>query len=886
MIIQGSPFTAVTVGSWFLRRQQQRAMCACYCEHHSSSSSNLGNSHRFSTDSRVIYLNSRTRRRSVVHASADLAPLFIIPRLRQQQPFLNSLPSSSHNSNTAGDFIPSPLAIHLKHLIQRRRAAKRSKHHPHSLPIPPLPAVAPPKGVACGVPFLPQDGGIAAAAVGQQQLQQQQLYQLQDTQLLQLAGGPPPEGLGVAGRDVVSLSGDAAEADSVSPGFAAAFSLEAVASAALARWRESEAAAAATGSAAAAAATERDDSPFWQGLCDRIFYSRDLLPVSSLGAVLRLICCRYNTTTAAAVPFFRQHFALPQQLQLERSTVQQRLLLQQRLPSGRPVSASLLLTLTREFIDDIQCLSPAAAADLIAVFATCNCCSIELLQLLVRRSIDTWLLPEEQLEHQRLELQQQQQQQLFAMKPEAINCFSPHEFAVFCSALQHLVQQAQPLLQRRAQQQHQQRTLVQLLPLAELLCSATAFLLRFSPQEHKIQKQATVGSLAALAADALQQYQQQKQQQEQLLQLTKASVELLEAADAFIPLGQDEAAAAGQSVPCATATAAAGASAAAFSAKETGRLMSVLSTAAAAGASHMPRQLGLQQQRGLLQHQQQRLQPQEMYRQERHQENHRDAMKGEERRAEGAAYLTQQPGAAALLFMLQQTREQLMVLHSLLKQEQRERNEPPADSASASAAPSEAAASTHLQYVPLNPWEVPTADILQLMETVGAATAAAERVLLQPLLLRLSRKNAQHPLQQRQQQSLFQLLRDVLAPAVVGGAAAAPLLQAAAESLVRSVGLIISEALVDEVGRRFADLTPQEKERVGLTVCLFGIKDPYLRHYCRVYGSQLQQRRSISDAHRNKLAARRAAAETAGETCAALSAANDPAARVAAAATQ
>lgn len=26
------------------------------------------------------------------------------------------------------------------------------------------------------------------------------------------------------------------------------------------------------------------------------------------------------------------------------------------------------------------------------------------------------------------------------------------------------------------------------------------------------------------------------------------------------------------------------------------------------------------------------------------------------------------------------------------------------------------------------------------------------------------------------------------------------------------------------MGRRFADLTPQEKERVGLTVCLFGIK--------------------------------------------------------------
>ena len=724
----------------------------------------------------------------MVHASADLAPLFLIPRLRQQQPLLHSLPTNS-SSNSAADFIPSPLSIHLKHLIERRRAVKRSKHHPQPLPVPPLPASAPPRSVACGIPPLPQTAGVAAAAVGQQQLHQQQLDQLQDTQLLQLTGGPPPEGLGVAGRDVVSLSCDPAEADAVSPSFADAASIEAVAAAALARWQEATAAAATTGSAAAAAAAERDDRPFWQGLCDRIFYSRDLLPVSSLAALLRLICCRYTPTIAAAAPFFLQHFAPPQQQQqMESSTQQQqqqRPLHQQRLPSQRPVPASLLLPLTREFIDDVHCLSAAAAADLAAVFAVSNCCSIELLQLLVRRSIDTWLLPEQQLEQQRQQLQQQQQQlqQLFAIQPEAVSCFSPQEFAVFCSALHHLLQQAQPVHEKRAQQQ-QQETLLHLLSLPEFLSSAAAFLLRCSPQKNCLQQQAALGSLAGLAADALQQQQRHQQQQhEQLLQLGKASIELLKAADAFIPWKDEAAAAAAASFSSAASTSA---STAAHSAKETARLMSLISKTFAGGPSQLQRQEATEQQ-------------QELQHEEGQKENPNESLNGGENRAKGTRAdeaLQQQPGAAALQFLLQYTRDQLLRLQSLLqqKQQQQERDQPPAKSAATAASAATGAVTDRLQYVLLNPWEVPTAETLQLMASVAAATAAAATVLLQPLLVERSRKNAQHSLQQRYQQLLLQLLRAIGVGAVDAAAPAAPLLQATAERLMACVGLIMSAA--------------------------------------------------------------------------------------------
>ncbi|XP_026193965.1 uncharacterized protein LOC34618267, partial [Cyclospora cayetanensis] len=711
-----------------------------------SSTSGSTSGRTFSTDARVIYLNSTTRRRSVVHAGADLPPLFIVPRLRQLQPLLQSLSSSSSSTDT---YMPSPLAINLKHLIQRRRTAKRSNYHPQLLPVPPPPAFPPSTGVAAASPPLPQSAAAAAAAVGQQQLQQQQLQQLQDSQLLQLHGEAPLYGLGFAGRNVVALGEDADAADAVSPTFAAVSSLERVAVAALTRWKAAaEAPSPSSPSPSSSAAADRDDQSFWKELCDRLYASRDVMPLTSLATVLRLICCRYLCTEAAASPYFLRHFASfphlpdsslpppsPQQLQHK----------QQRLPSQRPVAASLLLPLTREFIDDAHCLSAAAAADVAAVYAVCNACSVDLLQLLLRRSVDTWLLPESELVAQRQQLQQvassqqRQQVQLFASKPDAMTSFSPHEFAVFCSAVQHLLKQAQPLLQRQAQERHQQQAqerhqqqAAPLLPLeAAFFRKASAFLLRCTDQQQKdaAQQQAALGSLAALAGDVLQ-----TQPQQQDTELFKACVELLRAADIFVP----RRGAARDTATHTTKDTATDAAVVAFCCKETARLMACLNIPDTHGSpSTTPR--------------------------------------------------TNFPGATALHHMLLQAAK--------LLQQQHEHLESGESVGTAHVSAPSMAAAGRLQYVALRRAQVPAAETLQLMRCVGDATAAAAQILMQPALKRrlgegVHQQSQLHAEMQRLQQQ--QCLEKASALFTAPQAAEQRELQAAARQLVETVVSVIT----------------------------------------------------------------------------------------------
>lgn len=608
--------------------------------------------------------------------------------------------------------------------------------------------------MAHAVPPLPQYAATAAAAVGQQQLQQQQLFQLQDMRLLELRGGSPREGLGLAGRDVVCLSKDATAADAVSPSFAVTESLEAVAAAALHRWQQAEAAASGLPQAAVAA-SERDDKPFWESLCDRIFSSRDLLPVSSLSALLRLICCRYAPRATASVPYFLQHF-YTQPLDSSTKRQRQQPLQQYRLPSQRPVSASLLLPLTREFIDDMHCISATAAANIAAIFAASNCFSVELLQLLLRRSIDTWMLPEDKLLLQRQEQQQQQKQlrQIFAVKPEAVSRFSAQEFAVFCSSLQHLLQQAQ------LRQPH----LLLFLPLSEFLSSAASLLLSSSKVEDCLQHNAALGSLAALAADALQQLkrQQQQQQQDQLLQLVKASEVLLRASDAFVSRGEEKASE--------ETTTRAALATAAFSSKETARLMSHLSTFRTPDSFSSPQQ----------ERQKQGKQPQELP----------DKVQGINSGPAGGvcanSALQHQPGAATLLHLLQQVELELMQENSLLQQQL----QLVPDQVNGAAVAYDDA-SGHVKYTRLNPWEAPTVETLQLMNSVSAAIAATTTVLLQPLLLKRYHGNAKHPQQRRR---LLELLEEVGSPALAEADPSGTLVQAAARRVVRMVFAIIAAA--------------------------------------------------------------------------------------------
>lgn len=611
--------------------------------------------------------------------------------------------------------------------------------------------------MAHAVPPLPQYAATAAAAVGQQQLQQQQLFQLQDRRLLELRGGSPREGLGLAGRDVVSLSKDATAADAVSPSFAVTESLEAVAAAALHRWQEAEAAAAGLPQAAVAA-SERDDRPFWESLCDRIFSSRDLLPVSSLSALLRLICCRYAPRAAASVPYFLQHF-YTQPLDSSRKRQRQQPLQQYRLPSQRPVTASLLLPLTREFIDDVHCISATAAANIAAIFAASNCLSIELLQLLLRRSIDTWMLPEDKLLLQRQKQQQQQKQlrQIFAVKPEAVSRFSAQEFAVFCSSLQHLLQQAQ------LRQPHS----LLFLPLSEFLSSAASLLLSSSKVEDCLQHHAALGSLAALAADALQQLkqEQQQQQQDQLLQLIKASEVLLRASDAFVSRGEEKASE--------ETTGGAALATAAFSSKETARLMSLLSTLRTPDSFSSPQQ----------ERQKQGKQPQELP--DKVQENNSGPAGG----VCADAVLQHQPGAATLLHLLQQVELELVQENSLLQQQLQL---VPGQVSGAAVAYDDP--SGHVKYTRMNPWEAPTVETLQLMNSVSAAIAATTTILLQPLLLERYHRNVKHPQQRRRCQRLLELLEEVGSPALAEADPSGTLVQAAARRVVRMVFAIIAAA--------------------------------------------------------------------------------------------
>lgn len=466
-----------------------------------------------------MYLNSPTRRRSVVHPSADLPPLYVVPRQRQRQPLLDvffSEASSASGEGLVADaasledasaFVPSPLTGYLRLLCERRRARRRSRFHPRPLPLPPAPPVPTPRGEAPALPTRKVTAAAAALAVGQQQLSPSELRTLQEQRLLTLVGGVSADGLGAGGASTLSLLNSEASswgADRTSAAFCETSSLVPLAEKALQRWaslvvaedsRPLESALAAEKAACAVSALQREDLCFWNELADRLFDDRASLPVETIARLLRLMASRFSPASSAEPAFFLSHLCIERQASAADAPAVS------RLRSCRPVRASLLAALCREFIDDAHRLSPAAACDLAAVMAAANCASLELCQLLYHRSVKTWMQSEAQVQQQREAAERAAQRgvtQIFSEEASSLGRFSSQEFAVFVSALVHQTLALQTLLHRRAPSQPRRL----LFPLSPFLEAAASFVRELRPQTDGPQFLAALESLAALVVES------------------------------------------------------------------------------------------------------------------------------------------------------------------------------------------------------------------------------------------------------------------------------------------------------------------------------------------------------------------------------------------------
>ncbi|PFH35887.1 hypothetical protein BESB_055380 [Besnoitia besnoiti] len=320
-----------------------------------SSDASLVHSRAFSVTSRIHYLNSRTRFQPVLHCS-DLAPSFLL------------LPLSS----------PRPvLAYH--HRFRTRNKKRGSKFHPHPLPLPP-PPLSPPRADAAHMYVgSPLSASALATAAGQQPLPSPLLRHLQALYPVFCgADCDPAYGLGASGEawGLALLP---------PPSLVEPRHLEGLARRALHAHAERRGS---DGDAAEA----RSDDIFWNELAERVEKVRDLLPIESLVRLLTILTLRGASASVWPVQQIFQAVEPHAETSLKERDKESReksrvglTLSHEVLPCVRRLPPRLLLSCTREFLEDLKKLSPPATAALAATFAWSNCASSALLFGLMER---------------------------------------------------------------------------------------------------------------------------------------------------------------------------------------------------------------------------------------------------------------------------------------------------------------------------------------------------------------------------------------------------------------------------------------------------------------------------------------------------------------------
>ncbi|KEP67299.1 UNVERIFIED_CONTAM: hypothetical protein HHA_223500 [Hammondia hammondi] len=377
-------------------------------------------SREFSVTSRIHFLNSRTRFQTAVHAS-DIAPPFLLLPLASPRPLL---------------------AYH--HRFRTRNRKRGSRFHPHPLPLPPPPLSPPRSDAAHLFAGKPLAASAVSTAAGQQTLPPPLLRHLQA--LFPVFRGPecdPNCGVGPAGEA-------AGFALLPPPSLVEPRHLEDLARRAL--HAQGEARDAASGAC-------KSDRLFWRELAARVEKVRDLLPIESLVRLLTIITLNGASGTVRPVKQIFQAFETQGEDTPATETNRTGLrLASETLPCVRPLPPRLLLASTREFLEDLKKLSPPATAALAATFAWSNCASSALLFALMERW--AWRQPRAEPNvqaHVKSEVKPlgERREAETGLEEDAENAkkseevetqghlgdFTPADFALFVSALGHLLSQ-------------------------------------------------------------------------------------------------------------------------------------------------------------------------------------------------------------------------------------------------------------------------------------------------------------------------------------------------------------------------------------------------------------------------------------------------------------
>ncbi|KFH01091.1 hypothetical protein TGMAS_223500 [Toxoplasma gondii MAS] len=374
----------------------------------------------FSVASRIHFLNSRTRFQTAVHAS-DVAPPFLLLPLASPRPLL---------------------AYH--HRFRTRNRKRGSRFHPHPLPLPPPPLSPPRSDAAHLFAGKPLAASAVSTAAGQQTLPPPLLRHLQG--LFPVFRGPecdPSCGVGPAGEA-------AGLALLPPPSLVEPRHLEDLARRALQARGETR---------DAASGACKSDRLFWRELAARVEKVRDLLPIESLVRLLTILTLNGASGTVRPVKQIFQAFETQDEdtpaTPANRTGLR---LASETLPCVRPLPPRLLLASTREFLEDLKKLSPPATAALAATFAWSNCTSSALLFALMERwawrqpraepSVQTDVESEVKPLGKRREAETGLEEEAEnAKKLEAVETqghlgdFTPADFALFVSALGHLLSQ-------------------------------------------------------------------------------------------------------------------------------------------------------------------------------------------------------------------------------------------------------------------------------------------------------------------------------------------------------------------------------------------------------------------------------------------------------------